>query len=128
MTEFSSPRYFEKLRSLNEAAAAAAAANATVSTSNPVAPSTTFSLPIHPKPRYGRRRRSDETARSGDAKKRSLGHDLTALRSQNRKPSFSLSISSFRSKLSLGTSTHKSSGAHVEHVEAVFDDDLIQER
>lgn len=127
ITEFASNRYFSKLRSLEEASENAAATTQITQTTSPTTTTTTttFTLPIgNPRPQPGRRRRSDDTARSGDAKKRSLGHDLTSLRTQ-RRPSFGLSIASFRTKVSLH---HKSPSATVEHEEFVFAEEASQEK
>jgi hypothetical protein len=118
LTEFASERYFEKLRRLNDsneianspssgpAAAAAAAATATATTTTAAAPAEppllegrTLTLPL-------RRQRSHDsdnaplTLRPSDQKKRSLGHDLTALRTQ-RRPTFSGSFGSLRSKVTV---------------------------
>lgn len=123
ITEFASPRYFDKLRSLAEAAENAAHNDGTATTT--ASQPATFTLPLgNPRPQPARRRRSDDTARSGDAKKRSLGHDLSSLRTQ-RRPSFALSIASFRNKVSLH---HKSPSATVEHDEFIFAEEPAQEK
>lgn len=110
ITEFASPRYFDKLRSLNEAhnAAAEDSGSTTVTATSITIPfhheqlphshsqHSTFSLPFHPRPH--RRRRSDDTERSGDGPKR---RNLTTGKEQqvkvNRKQSFTSSIASFPS-------------------------------
>jgi len=112
--EFASDRYFEKLRRLNDSneianspssgpAAAAVAATATSTVTAPAEPplleGPTFTLPL------GRQRSHDSdnaplTLRPSDQKKRSLGHDLTALRTQ-RRPTFSGSFGSLRSKVTV---------------------------
>lgn len=120
ITEFASPRYFDKLRSLHEAAERAndsqlfaAAGPAADPTS---AHASTFTIPIgNPRPQTGRRRRSDDAVQSGDQKKRSLGHDSTPVRSQ-RRPSFG--IPNFRFKTA---SSQKSPPVHVEHDEFSFE-------
>jgi hypothetical protein len=123
ITEFASERYFEKLRRLNESnenassSAAPAAATATVPQEPPLLEGHTFTLPL------GRQRSLDnETAplvlRPSDQKKRSLGHDLTALRTQ-RRPTFSGSLGSLRSKV---TVIHKAPSV-VEHHEEVLAED-----
>lgn len=111
ITEFASERYFEKLRRLNEsnetanspssgpAAATATTAPTTVPLEPPLLEGPTFTLPL------GRQRSHDnDTAslalRPSDQKKRSLGHDLTALRTQ-RRPTFSGSFGSLRSKVTV---------------------------
>jgi len=99
ITEFASERYFSKLRQLNGNAetagpAAGSASESTTSTQPPVQ-SQTFDLPLilrqqpivhEPIP-----------LRPSDQKKRSLGHDLTSLRTQ-RRPSFTGSFGSLRAK------------------------------
>lgn len=109
ITEFASERYFEKLRRLNESNETAASASpgpavaaTTVPPEPPLLEGPTFTLPL------GRQRSHDnDTAspvlRPSEQKKRSLGHDLTALRTQ-RRPTFSGSFGSLRSKV---TVTHK---------------------
>jgi len=108
ITEFASERYFEKLRRLNESnenassttsGPAAEAATAAVTTDPPLLEGPTFTLPL------GRQRsHENDTAplvlRPSDQKKRSLGHDLTALRTQ-RRPTFSGSFGSLRSKVTV---------------------------
>jgi hypothetical protein len=113
LTEFASERYFEKLRRLNDSneianspssgpAAAAATATATTAAAPaepPLLEGRTLTLPL-------RRQRSHDsdnaplTLRPSDQKKRSLGHDLTALRTQ-RRPTFSGSFGSLRSKVTV---------------------------
>jgi hypothetical protein len=112
LTEFASERYFEKLRRLNDsneianppssgpaAVAATATATVTVPAEPPLLEGPTFTLPL------GRQRSHDSdnaplTLRPSDQKKRSLGHDLTALRTQ-RRPTFSGSFGSLRSKVTV---------------------------
>jgi hypothetical protein len=125
ITEFASERYFEKLRRLNESnenassagAATAAAATTAVPTEPPLLEGPTFTLPL------GRQRSLDNDTvplalRPSDQKKRSLGHDLTALRTQ-RRPTFSGSFGALRSKV---TVTHKAPSV-VEHHEDVLAED-----
>jgi hypothetical protein len=121
LTEFASEKYFEKLKQLNERAE-----NASSSSAGPAAAATvpplplqapTFTLPL------GRQRSHDSDAaplvlRPSDQKKRSLGHDLTALRTQ-RRPSFSGSFGSLRSKV---TVIHKVPSI-VEHREDILAED-----
>lgn len=103
ITEFASPRYFEKVKALNEAAAAAAAANAngpaTASVDVPSGPSQNnqITLPLgNPRPR---RRRSDDNSRPDDQKREKLEHDSEPVKS-HRRPSFG-GFLSFRSKISI---------------------------
>jgi hypothetical protein len=123
ITEFASAKYFEKLKQLNERAenasssspSAGPAAAATVPPLPLQAP--TFTLPL------GRQRSHDNDAaplalRPSEQKKRSLGHDLTALRTQ-RRPSFSGSFGSLRSKV---TVIHKVPSI-VEHREDILAED-----
>jgi hypothetical protein len=122
ITEFASERYFEKLRRLNESnenvsPAGAAAAATTVPTEPPLLEGPTFTLPL------GRQRSLDNNTaplalRPSDQKKRSLGHDLTALRTQ-RRPAFSGSFGRLSSKV---TVTHKAPSV-VEHHEDVLAED-----
>ncbi len=106
ITEFASERYFEKLRRLNESnenanssSSGPAAATTTVPAEPPLLEGPTFTLPL------GRQRSHDNDTlplalRPSDQKKRSLGHDLTALRTQ-RRPTFSGSFGSLRSKVTV---------------------------
>lgn len=108
ITEFASERYFSKLRQLKDnpdhaSSSSAATADPTTSTTATVPPlppsqSNSYILPL------GRVRSHDNEAplalRPRDQKKRSLGHDLSALRTQ-RRPSFSGSFGSLRSKVTL---------------------------
>ncbi|RDW71958.1 putative F-box protein [Coleophoma crateriformis] len=101
ITEFASERYFSKLRQLNSHDSTENASTSTAppaSHPQPQAPqSTTFTLPI------GQPRHTSHDAlplRPSDQKKRSLGHDLTSLRTQ-RRPSFSGSFGSLRSRVTI---------------------------
>lgn len=122
ITEFASERYFSKLRQLNEPSD-----NASPSSSEPVAAATppplpqgqTFTLPL------GRQRSLDDeflplALRPSEQKKRSLGHDLTALRTQ-RRPSFAGSFGSLRSKVTI---IHKVPSI-VEHREAILAENTV---
>jgi len=119
ITEFASERYFSKLRQLNgnaenaDSAASASAPATTTYTQTP--PPQTFDLPLilrqqpivhEPIP-----------LRPSDQKKRSLGHDLTSLRTQ-RRPSFTGSFGSLRAKY---TVVHKTPTVPtlVEHHEQI---------
>ena len=124
ITEFASERYFEKLRRLNESNEnAASSSSADPATATPIAPpepplleGPTFTLPL------GRARSNDNDTstlvlRPSEQKKRSLGHDLTALRTQ-RRPTFSGSFGSLRSKV---TVTSKAPTI-IEHQEVLAED------
>jgi hypothetical protein len=112
ITEFASERYFSKLKKLNENAEnASSSAGSSTTTAPPL--QQTFTLPLG----NPRQRLVDEgplALRPSEQKKRSLGHDLTALRAQ-RRPSFSGSFGSLRSKV---TVIHKSPSIaeHHEHI------------
>jgi hypothetical protein len=123
ITEFASERYFEKLRRLNESnenassSAGPAAATVTVAPDPSLLEGPTFTLPL------GRQRSLDnDTAplalRPSDQKKRSLGHDLTALRTQ-RRPNFSGSFGSLRSKV---TVIHKAPSVAEHHEDVLAED------
>jgi hypothetical protein len=132
ITEFASERYFSKLRQLNEeaehanagAAAAGSAPSTTTNTATTIPPPpllqppTTFTLPLG-NPRQRDADIGTVPLRTSDQKKRSLGHDLTSLRTQ-RRPSFSGSFGSLRSKVSV---IHKTPTIveHYEHILAEQD-------
>ncbi|KAK0104732.1 hypothetical protein ONS95_005003 [Cadophora gregata] len=119
ITEFASERYFSKLRQLNEpsdnATSTSEASTATATATSPPLPSgPTFTLPL------GRQRSLNNdlpplTFRPSEQKKRSLGHDLTALRTQ-RRPSFTGSFGRLTSKV---TVIHKVPSI-VEHKEEIL--------
>lgn len=119
ITEFASPRYFDKLRSLNDVADNAnnpQAADGAPGTSQ----TSTFTLPIrNPRPPGGRRRRSDDTDRSGDGKRRLLVPDAKA----HRKPSFTSSITNFRFKVS-----HKGHLPQAGLNEFIFEEGPVNQR
>jgi hypothetical protein len=107
ITEFASPRYFDKLRSLNDVAD-----NANVPQPDDAgaasSQTSTFTLPIrNPPPPGTRRRRSDDTDRSGDGKRRLLVVPETA--KNNRKQSFTSSITHFKFRV-----PHKGPSTHAE--------------
>lgn len=124
ITEFASPRYFSKLKQLNENAenAASSPASSAPTPSVPEAPQSlqapahTFTLPL------GRQRSADSeislALRPSEQKKRSLGHDLTALRTQ-RRPSFTGSFGRLRSHVNV---VNKSPSI-VEHREEILAED-----
>jgi len=104
ITEFASPRFFDKLKQLNGTAdsgsnggtAAGTAASTTGSTELAIVEGPTFTLPLG-----NPRQHSDSPIlKVGDQRKRSLGHDLSSLRTQ-RRPSFSGSFGSLRSRVTV---------------------------
>jgi hypothetical protein len=118
ITEFASPRYFDKLRSLNEAADnvnAQPAGEAVQGSSQ----ANTLTLPIRDVPRPPqRRRRSDDNVRASDQKRRTLGHDPETPWT-HRRPSFA-GFGFVKSKISGG---HKSLTPHVDHDAFVFEEE-----
>ncbi|TVY81897.1 hypothetical protein LSUE1_G002872 [Lachnellula suecica] len=122
ITEFASERYFSKLKQLNQNAenAASTSQNPAPAPNVPVLPSSlqapTFTLPL------GRQRSADSeislALRPSEQKKRSLGHDLTALRTQ-RRPNFTGSFGRLRSQVNV---IHKSPSI-VEHREEILAED-----
>ncbi|KAE8443345.1 hypothetical protein EG329_001988 [Mollisiaceae sp. DMI_Dod_QoI] len=121
ITEFASERYFSKLRQLNENAEnALSSASRDAAASDPPLPplqGPTFTLPL------GRQRSLDNelpplALRPSDQKKRSLGHDLTALRTQ-RRPSFTGSFGRLSSKVNV---IHKTPSI-IEHHEHILAED-----
>jgi len=119
ITEFASPRYFSKLKQLNENAENTASSSAAPASAlevpglPPSLQAPTFTLPL------GRQRSADSeislALRPSEQKKRSLGHDLTALRTQ-RRPSFTGSFGRLRSQVNV---IHKSPSI-VEHREEIL--------
>ena len=116
LTEFASERYFSKLKQLdsNEESGSsstqpAAAANVPPSPSLP----STFTLPLG-NPRQRHAENEPPYLKPSEQKKRSLGHDLTSLRTQ-RRPSFSGSFGRLHSKV---TVIHKTPTIveHREHI------------
>lgn len=127
ITEFASERYFSKLRQLNEHSEGATSGSGGPAPATaadlalPPPPSLhqpTFTLPLG-NPRQQNLETSTVPTRTSDQKKRSLGHDLTSLRTQ-RRPSFSGSFGSLRSKVSV---VHKTPSIveHYEHILAEED-------
>jgi hypothetical protein len=119
ITEFASPRYFDKLRSLNEAAENASAQPPAEPTEGPSQTQTsTLTLQIRDqRPLPQRRRRSDDNVRPSDQKRRILGHDLSALRNQRTS---SFGFASVRSKILGG---HKGSSTYVDHDGYLYDEE-----
>lgn len=114
ITEFASQRYFDKLKKLNESADA----STTVESSTPELSQLhqTFSLPIR-----NQRHNDDElplALRPSEQKKRSLGHDLSTLRTQ-RRPTFTGSFGSLRSRVTI---THKSPSIAEHHQQILAHD------
>jgi hypothetical protein len=100
ITEFASERYFEKLKQLNETPASdssSAAPPQPLLQPFPEAP--TFTLPLG-NPRQRHAEHEPPSLKPSEQKKRSLGHDLTFLRTQ-RRPSFGGSFGSLRSKVNV---------------------------
>jgi hypothetical protein len=127
ITEFASERYFSKLRQLNENVEnASSSAHPAVATPTPpsTSPASTFTLPIG-NPRWSNQtgRGNNELIKPGDQRKRSLGHDLTSLRTQ-RRPTFSGSFGSLRSKV---TVNHKAPSSVVEHHRRVVVEESIHQ-
>jgi hypothetical protein len=118
ITEFASPRYFDKLRSLNETADNANKSTPAEAGSDLSQTATTITLPLgNPRPPTGRRRRSDDNVRPSDQKRRSLGHDLASLRTQRRP---SLIFAGFKSKISV---RQKGFSPFLEHYEGISEED-----
>lgn len=124
ITEFASPRYFDKLRSLNEAAESANAQQPPEPTDGPSQTQTsTLTLQIRDqRPLPQRRRRSDDNVRPSDQKRRTLGHDLTALRNQ-RRPSFG--FANVRSKILGG---HKGPSTYVDQDGYVYEEEPVRQQ
>jgi hypothetical protein len=122
ITEFASERYFSKLKQLNENAenAASSSAGPAPVPDVPELPQSlqapTFNLPL------GRQRSADSeislALRPSEQKKRSLGHDLTTLRTQ-RRPTFAGSFGRLRSQVNV---IHKTPSI-VEHREEILAQD-----
>ena len=115
ITEFASERYFSKLKELNkDAENAATSAGPDIANNVPLPPllqGNSFILPL------GKQRPTDNEAipfRPSDQKKRSLGHDLSSLRTQ-RRPTFTGSLGSLRSKVAVVNKT-PTIGQHYEHI------------
>ncbi len=125
ITEFASPRYFDKLRHLPHTEPSQSQDGAPNQVIAPTPPPSlitqqhsTFSLPFHPRPHGGRRRRSDDAESSGDGPKRRFiipgsgsadaAKDVgSAAAIGRRKPSFtsSISMASFKFKRPHGKNT-----------------------
>lgn len=123
ITEFASPRYFDKLRSLNEATENANSNPPAEASNGPSHANNTLTLPIRdlPRPLAQRRRRSDDNVRPSDQKRRVIGHDLAPPRTE-RRPSFA-GFASIKSKISGG---HKFSSAYVGHGDYIFDKEITK--
>ncbi|KAH8808388.1 hypothetical protein F5884DRAFT_368660 [Xylogone sp. PMI_703] len=136
ITEFASERYFSKLRQLNAnnnnntttatasnaanvPSAAEPAARADIS-GLPLEEANTFTLPLgHPRQRHAHA----EILKPSEQKKRSLGHDLASLRTAQRRPTFSGSFGSLRSRV-----IHKSPRSSIEHQDDVVVDEITGSR
>jgi hypothetical protein len=122
ITEFASQRYFDKLKKLNESGEPSSTTTTTTSIEDATPELSqlhqTFSLPLRG---HHQRHVEDGTPlalRPSEQKKRSLGHDLTTLRTQ-RRPTFTGSFGSLRSKVTI---THKSPSI-VEHHQHILAQD-----
>ncbi|KAF4631541.1 hypothetical protein G7Y89_g6590 [Cudoniella acicularis] len=125
LTEFASERYFTKLRQLNENAEASSSAGPAAAPNLPELPpplqAPTFTLPLgNPRQRHVDPEHATLALRPSEQKKRSLGHDLTTLRTQ-RRPSFTGSFGALRSRV---TTIHKSPSI-VEHHEEILAEDPL---
>ena len=126
ITEFASERYFSKLRQLNENAANAASSSAGPVATIPPQPSLqapTFTLPLG-NPRHRNVDNESLALRPSDQKKRSLGHDLTSLRTQ-RRPTFSGSFGSLRSKV---TVIHKAPSIIEQHEDLFAEEQTVHQK
>lgn len=121
ITEFASQRYFDKLKKLNESGESSS--STTTTTTNLTSPELsqlhqTFSLPL----RTNHQRHTDDgtplVLRPSEQKKRSLGHDLSTLRTQ-RRPTFTGSLGSLRSKVTI---THKTPTIAEHHQQILSQD------
>lgn len=122
ITEFASERYFSKLRQLNENAETASSSGglSAAATQQTWTEPNTFNLPLR-NPRYT----TNDTLKPSDQRKRSLGHDLTSLRTQ-RRPTFSGSFGSLRSKVAVN---HKVPTSSVElHHQETISEQLVHQK
>jgi hypothetical protein len=118
ITEFATERYFSKLRKLNENSENASSSSSVVPTAVSATPSllsSTFTLPLGNPPLQ------DSNAFPTppgirDRKKKSLVHDLTALRAK-RRPTYSGSFGSLKSNV---TVVHKTPSI-VKYYESIVD-------
>lgn len=131
ITEFASERYFSKLRQLNEhsdGSSTSAAVHTSVgptaaTTISPSIPQSNFKL--HSENPRQRDAGPEPLLTPSDQKKRSLGHDLTSLRTE-RRPKF---FGGFKSLSSKVTVTQKIPSAVVEYREnAVVDNSQPQQQ
>lgn len=129
ITEFASERYFSKLNQLdgnaqNAQTPSAPATASSVPHQHLIQPST-FTLPLG-NPRQRELVDDALPLRPSDQKKRSLGHDLTSLRTQ-RRPSFAGSFGRLTSKVNV---IHKTPSIveHHEHILAVAESEGVQRR
>jgi hypothetical protein len=117
ITEFASERYFNKLKQLNSNEENGSSSSQPAAASNVSPPAAleapTFTLPL----RNPRNRHADNEPphlKPSEQKKRSLGHDLTSLRTL-RRPSFTGSFGRLHSKVNV---IHKTPSIveHREHI------------
>ena len=118
ITEFASERYFSKLKQLTPNEANGASSTQPAAAENlPPAPSlqpSTFTLPLG-NPRHRHAELEPPHLKPSEQKKRSLGHDLTSLRT-TRRPTFSGSFGRLHSKVNV---IHKTPTI-VEHREQIL--------
>jgi hypothetical protein len=108
ITEFASERYFSKLKQLNEnaengsspAAVHTSVGPAAITNPLPSIPQSTFILPLG-NPRQRDAEPDIYPLKPSDQKKRSLGHDLTSLRTDQRRPKFMGSFGRLSSKVTV---------------------------
>lgn len=127
ITEFASERYFSKLNQLNENAQNASTTAGPAAAPNlppqPSIPPQTFILPLG-NPRQQLIDEEPLPLRPSEQKKRSLGHDLTSLRTQ-RRPSFAGSFGRLTSKVNV---IHKTPTIveHQEQIQAIAKEEGVQ--
>lgn len=129
ITEFASERYFSKLNQLNEQAQNATTPAGPAAAPNipppPLLNQPTFTLPLgNPRQRHDHDHHEPLPLRPSDQKKRSLGHDLTSLRTQ-RRPSFTGSFGRLTSKVNV---IHKTPTIveHHEQILAIAEEEGVQ--
>jgi hypothetical protein len=127
ITEFASDRYFSKLNQLNEQAQNAATSAGPAAAPNipppPLLQPQTFTLPLG-NPRQRHVDHEPLPLRPSEQKKRSLGHDLTSLRTQ-RRPSFAGSFGRLTSKVNVIQKT-PTIVEHQEQIIAIAEEEGVQ--
>lgn len=122
LTEFASERYFSKLKQLNsrEENGSSSSQPAAAVEADPVPhalEASTFTLPLG-NPRHRHAENEPRHLKPSEQKKRSLGHDLTSLRTE-RRPSFTGAFGRLHSKVNV---IHKTP-LIVEHREQILAED-----